>query len=239
MRHVLRRLIPPRLRPVARTLVQYRRPVAAGALAAILAVALGVAIATRTWLAAIGILVLSLAAVGVALLRLWRVHSTLLARHDEFGRVAGELALAQGADLPAELVPHAVRGLMDRGDVLDAYTLLITRSTLTAIDPVTRRQLWSGLQARGYLRPALAVARVCLTDPDGRLHRLAFAKLAGEIAVLSGETMPPAGPARSGRCRAGCCTSWVARCRSPRTATRCAPTTPRWRRRPPASMPTW
>jgi glycosyltransferase involved in cell wall biosynthesis len=193
MRHVLRRLIPGRLRPFARTLYQSRQRVVYVALAVVLAVGLGVAIATRSWAAAIAILFASLGGVTFQLVRVWRDHNQLSERHDELSGVAGRLALAQlDPDLPAELVPHAVRGLLDRGDVLDAYRLVTTRATMTAIDPITRRRLWSELQARGYLRHALAVAEVCLGDRDGRLHRLAHAKLKGEIAVLSGGSAPAA-----------------------------------------------
>ena len=147
MRHIVRRLIPSPLRPLARALyerVVERRP--------------------------------------------WRGHSELA----ELGDAVGTLALDhyQGQLIPVELVPYAARALLRRGEALSAYRLLEERSTLTAIDLPTRRQLWAELHSQGYLRHALMVADACVAERAGWRYRSAAVHLRGEIAVLGDATEP-------------------------------------------------
>jgi glycosyltransferase involved in cell wall biosynthesis len=208
VRHVLRRLMPARLRPTARGLYARRRRVGFVAFAAALAVALGAAVAAGSWIAALSVVLVPLAGAALAMYRLRRRNVELAYRHNEMSRAVGALAIVHfgqtatpgATEVPLELVPHMVGSLVERGDVLDAYALLTRRSMApVALDLPVRRRLWQGLQARGYLRAALEVAHACVADPAGRHHRTAYEKLKGEVAVLTGTPSRVARIARPAR----------------------------------------
>jgi len=88
-----------------------------------------------------------------------------------------------------QVLPTA-RGLVGRGDVLDAHALLVVNNSLHRQDANTLRTLRGELKKRGYLGKSLEVARVLTAlendDRDLQMRRM----IEGEIAVLSGDFTP-------------------------------------------------
>ncbi|HEY8472993.1 MAG TPA: glycosyltransferase family 4 protein [Natronosporangium sp.] len=94
------------------------------------------------------------------------------------------------AGLPAALLDDVVLGLVDRGDLLDAYALATRTHTLRDLPVGTLRQLRQGLWQRGYVVKALDVAEVIAefgaTEADRRAHR----QLDGELGFFAGPAIP-------------------------------------------------
>ena len=165
----------------------------------VLGAALGLALWPQSRVMAAAVLVV-LTVLAVELRAVRRAHRELAGRHRDLALAAAQLALASlrsagphdagGATVPAPLVPLAVAALVERGDVLDALALWRTQAPMAEVDIWTRRRLWRGLQTRGYLREALAVADSCLTEHRDRRTRAVRDRLAAEILVLSGQARP-------------------------------------------------
>ena len=197
LRRTLKRIIPPRLRPPLRRLWRHRRTVVPAGGAGVVILAAGIAAVASGSVGAIvavTALVLMTAGFGVTLLWIRRSHRRL--RHDlatlETTVTSLVISLAAGENpadfrLPTALIRTAVATLVERGDALEAYALASSHD-LGAIPVTTRRRLWQELHRRGYLRRATEVAESYPATSDDEHHRRR--RLAGEIAVLSGEFVP-------------------------------------------------
>ena len=180
-----------------------------GVLGCFLVVALAAVPATRSWItltAALGVVAVTLVAVFLdlhavrgRLLSVREQLSTIRDRQREERNLQHLLALevydqakALGREFPAAGAALVVPGLIERGDVLEAYALLRQDHTEN-ISLRVLRQLRRGLHRRGYLAAALSIAAACAergSADDRRAHRF----LTGEWEVLTGGFSPVVPP---------------------------------------------
>jgi glycosyltransferase involved in cell wall biosynthesis len=194
-------LVPERVRRLVRGGRSHQLALATVGL--VLSVALVAILVTRSWLTLL--VTVTLVTAGAILARLAiahhrRVAGRLARLQDELTQTRALLAAslfdnARSSATPpprwtaAELAGVVVRGLLDRGDALDAYSTVVDHS-MAGFDPVVLRRLRGALHDRGYLTKALEVARSIERaggEPgDTRIRR----RLEGEIEVLSGRFTP-------------------------------------------------
>lgn len=84
---------------------------------------------------------------------------------------------------------------LDRREAPAAYTVAMEHGA-TALDELTRRQLWYDLEQQGYLVKALAIANTCRCRRARNRRRRD--RLRGLVAVLSGEYVPTVEPPPDG-----------------------------------------
>jgi glycosyltransferase involved in cell wall biosynthesis len=190
MFRILRRLVPRRLRPLARRAYARRYELGRLALRAAIIAGLTASLVATTlagsWLGVVLTLGAALAGASVELISLYRDRRALTDGVQALAVANARAAGATSHEMPPQLVPFAVRELVRRGDVLDAYALLSGAGPPNVIEVATRLRLWDELQKRGYLRAALSIARSCVAEPFGWRHRARLELLEGEYRVLSG-----------------------------------------------------
>lgn len=89
------------------------------------------------------------------------------------------------AVVPVEVRSDFLRGLIQRGDPLDAYAFATSTQSLRDLDLRTACRLRDALRTRGYLVRAADVAAVCCELEGTAANRRAKAMIDGDIKVFS------------------------------------------------------
>ena len=186
------------------------RRVVYGVLGGVLAVALGAAATTRSWMALTAEFVLVLTVLAAVLYDVRTIRGILSRLPEKAIKVRERLSEQRryqvimatdlydqcklaGRPFPGGLGPLVIRNLIARGDALEAFEMC-RYDDLRPYPLFAVRRLRDHLRRRGYYQHALEVARFCAeaggTEED---HRV-LADLNGELAVLSGEFTPTVPP---------------------------------------------
>lgn len=181
-----------------------------GVLGGVLAIALGAAAATRSWVALTTELLLVLLLLAAVLYDLRQIRNVLsrlpqkalrtrerLIEHRRFQAIMATEIYDQckviGRPFPAGLGPLVLRTLIGRGDVLEAFRMCRS-DDLSTYPMFAVRRLRDNLQRRGYFQHAIEIARFCATEGGTDSDRRVLAMLSGETALLSGEFVPTVPP---------------------------------------------
>ncbi|MEV6970301.1 glycosyltransferase, partial [Hamadaea sp. NPDC051192] len=214
----IKKLVPRRLhnplRRVKSALARRRRKVFGGVLVLVLAAVATAAVVRSPITFAVALTAMAVLLAGVTL-EMWLSRRALRQSQAESRALQSKLATLESAQallavmvyeqgrqtgtarpdlLPDKIIPSTVRGLLDRGQALEAHEVAVSKGRLRKLGLPVARRLRSELRRRGYLVKAREVAYACVRAGGNSADVRERAMIEGEIAVLSGALTPSVRP---------------------------------------------